>query len=643
MKSKCYVTIIFIKLYILLLINNIKNNFIKINLFNNKKIIKRNIIKIKCLNNLSFNFFLTNYSFTFKFNISKLEYTLEFYDKTNNSIIPSYLTLFHKLHIFCLTKDIKKNISIFSMPTIEKNKFYKCIEYSKLNENLKLGFSLYKINNYIEYFNKLLFINKKINYNDLISIKDSEYEPFLLLDKYKQLEYRIKSNNKEKNTKENLLLKQSYIRIPNFDIKLSSVVKENIWHFNNIYNDYFCFFKSSKSLYFLYKKISQKCKYYLYLNIIDINRNIYNKTDYLFADFSSPETAPGESFLIFNEMKKQNLKVHYMTKREDIYKNFSNYNLTSKNNIIFDSQYINGNFLEKYLEIILKLKSSISGAKIFSINNLFYNIEYITYICLGHGISYLKDFLYIDYYSSNIYNKILIPNSNILISNAKNYGWLDSNIIKIGLPRWDFLYCNRKINSSKNRSIFMMFTWRDLKKDNNQSHISQLYFKNIIELINNYALNIILKDNKITLYFCLHHMLEKYKPLFNINKNIKYIDQNQIIECLINSDLIITDFSSVIFDFIFRKKPYIIFIPDSEDVDLQNIYSKSYYDKINYLKNGSFFENRFTKVKIVVNKIIYYINNNFELDLKMENFYDYINLKSENNINNFIQYLKSLN
>ena len=330
-----------------------------------------------------------------------------------------------------------------------------------------------------------------------------------------------------------------------------------------------------------------------------------------------------------------------MTKREDIYKNFSNYNLESKNSIIFDSQFINGNFLEKYLEIILKLKSVISGAKIFSINNLFYNIEYITYICLGHGISYFKDFLYIDYYSSKIYNKILIPNSNLIISNAKQYGWLDRNIIKLGLPRWDiFSYYNRKINS---RSIFMMFTWRDLKKDNNQSHISQLYFKNIIELINNNALNIILEDNNITLYFCLHHMLEKYKLFFNINKNIKYIDQNQIIECLINSDLIITDFSSVIFDFIFRKKPYIIFIPDSEDLDLQNIYSKSYYDKINYLKNGSFFENRFIKVKIAVDKIIYYINNNFELDLKMENFYNYINLKSKNNINNFIKYLKSLN
>ena len=530
------------------------------------------------------------------------------------------------------------------MPTIDKNKFYKCIEYLKLNEHIKLGFSLYKINNYIEYFNKFLFIDEIINYNDLISIKDSIYEPYLLLDKYKKLKYRIKINNKEKNSIENLLLKESYVRMPNFSIKFSLSVNESSWYFKNIYNDYFCFCKSNISFYCPYKKIKQKCKYYLYLNIIDINRNIFNKTDYLFVDFSSPETAPGEAFLIFKEMNKQNFKVHYMTKREDIYKNFSNYNLSSENKIIFDYQYINGNFLEKYLEVILKLKSTISGAKIYSINNLFYNIEYLTYICLGHGISYLKDFLYIDYYSINIYNKILIPNSNILISNAKKYGWKDKNIIKIGLPRWDtFNYNNRKINSFQNRSIFMMFTWRDLNQNNNNSQISQYYFKNIIKLINNLDLNIILKENNITLYFCLHHMMEKYKLLFNINKNIKYIDQNQIIECLINSDLFITDFSSVIFDFIFRKKPYIIYIPDSEDLELQSIYSKSYYDKINYLKNGSFFENRFFKIKNTVDKIIYYINNNFELDSKMHKFYNYINLKSENNIQNFIQFLKNLN
>ena len=644
MKSKYDIIKILLKIYILLLIKNSKNNYKKINLFNNKNLIKNKIIKIKYLKHLSFKHFLTNYSFSFKFKIAKLEYNLEFYDKKNNSITPSNLTLYHNLHIFCIVKDFKNNISIFSIPTIDKNKSFKCIEYLKLSGNIKIGFSLYKINNYIEYFNKFLFIDEIINYNDLISMKDIEYEPYLLLDEYKKLKSKIRVNNREKNSLEKLLLKQSYIRMPNFSIKFSLAVNESSWHFKNIYNDYFCFCKSNKGFDCLYKKINQKCKYYLYLNIIDINRNIYNKTDYLFVDFTSSETAPGEAFLIFNEMNKQNYKVHYMTKREDIYKNFSNYNLTSENKIIFDYQYINGNFLEKYLEIFLKLKSTISGAKIFSINNLFYNIEYLTYICLGHGISYLKDFLYIDYYSINIYNKILLPNSKIIISNAKKYGWKDKNIIKIGLPRWDtFNYNNRKINSFQNRSIFMMFTWRDLNQNNNNSQISQYYFKNIIKLINNLDLNIILKENNITLYFCLHHMMEKYKLLFNINKNIKYIDQNQIIECLINSDLFITDFSSVIFDFIFRKKPYIIFIPDSEDLELQSIYSKSYYDKINYLKNGSFFENRFFKIKNTVDKIIYYINNNFELDSKMHKFYNYINLKSENNIQNFIQFLKNLN
>ena len=57
------------------------------------------------------------------------------------------------------------------------------------------------------------------------------------------------------------------------------------------------------------------------------------------------------------------------------------------------------------------------------------------------------------------------------------------------------------------------------------------------------------------------------------------------------------------------------------------------------MKNGSFLENRFFKIKDTVDKIIYYINNNFELDSKMKKFYNYINLKSKNNIHNFIQYL----
>ena len=79
-------------------------------------------------------------------------------------------------------------------------------------------------------------------------------------------------------------------------------------------------------------------------------------------------------------MFKQNLSVYYLTKREEIYKEYKSLeNNISYKPIIFDSNYINGNFLEKYFDIFLRLKAVVSGAKIYSITNLFYDIEYITY------------------------------------------------------------------------------------------------------------------------------------------------------------------------------------------------------------------------------------------------------------------------
>jgi CDP-glycerol glycerophosphotransferase (TagB/SpsB family) len=64
-----------------------------------------------------------------------------------------------------------------------------------------------------------------------------------------------------------------------------------------------------------------------------------------------------------------------------------------------------------------------------------------------------------------------LPPSKKIICNAKKFGWKDKDIIKIGLPRWDLLnYYEKKKNvflekaNNKNKSIFIMFTWRELKK-----------------------------------------------------------------------------------------------------------------------------------------------------------------------------------
>ena len=47
---------------------------------------------------------------------------------------------------------------------------------------------------------------------------------------------------------------------------------------------------------------------------------------------------------------------------------------------------------------------------------------------------------------------------------------------------------------------------------------------------------------------------------------MKFIELNNIVDYIEKSDLFITDFSSIIFDFIYRRKPFIIYIPDYNDI-----------------------------------------------------------------------------
>ena len=93
----------------------------------------------------------------------------------------------------------------------------------------------------------------------------------------------------------------------------------------------------------------------------------------------------------------------------------------------------------------------------------------------------------------------------------------------------------------------------------------------------------------------------------------------------------------------YRRKPFIIYVPDANDPDIKNIYIDEYYQLIQSIKNGTiYFENKFLDINSVVEKIIYYINNNFNLEDDLVKFYDSFELNKGKNINNFIKYLINL-
>ena len=584
------------------------------------------------------------YCYSFKYNIVKLDYSIGFYDEEKNLISPTDISLYYNKSILCNIL-IEYNINIDSLANIKSNKYFNCVEFYKMNEKIAVGIKIYNIaenniNNYI-----LLFTNKFLNYNIIYFNVDKIFN-FLIINN------KFNSNLKKINNK-NFKLKNSYIQYPLNSLKRNCKLQNSFWKFENIFGEYFCFCKAQNCL---NSNIDQFCKYNFYIYIIDNNRDLYLKTEFLFVDFIFSELASDDVYPIFKEMEKQNYPVHYITEKIDIYQIYCKekskclkvLQITRKN------YFKIGDVLEKYLIIFLKSKAFIS-AKSWDNNKIadvLYNIEYITYIGIGHGVCYFKDYLYKEnrLYGSKKNDKILIPPSKKFILMAKKHGWKDENIIKINLPRWDKynneILSNLNLQSKfKTQSMLFMFTWRNIKP---KKDISSYYIENIITLLTNTNLTEILNKNNISLYFTFHrYIIDKYKIKYietiSKNKYIKYIEQNDISDCLSKTSLVVSDFSSIIFDMMYRRKPFILYIPDSNDPDIRNIYFKDYSQLIESLKNGTFyFENTFFDINSVVEKIIYYINNNFNIEQNLTKFYNSFELKKGKNINYFIKYLVNL-
>ena len=631
------------------LIKNNKHYNSKI-IFNNNNIINGSNLKdfnkyylFEDLNNSDyFKLLFLKYIFSLKYKLVKVEYFIAFYDKDNNLILPSDISLYKNMNIICTI--INNNNVYDSLAHIYKNNYFNCIEIFKINEKKKFGIKIFQ-NIEKKQILKQFFDEKLFSFNNLNYQYNNPFDPLIINVEYNS--FINKMNEKKFSPK--FRLQKSYMKYPSFSLKTEMSSIENKWFFRNIYNNHFCFCKGNNCL---NEKMSQKCKYKFYLYILDINKNVYPKTEYLFMDFLFDELSSDDVYPIFEEMINQQFPAHYITEKSDIYNKFCK-NI-QKCLIVLpvkkEKLPINSNFLEKYLTLFLKIKVVVSGRGTTFNTNLFYNIEYITYICIGHGVCYFKDYLYNKNRIYGIYknNKILLPPSEKIISMAKKYGWQDKDIIKINLPRWDkynLITDSKEKKNINSNSIFIMFTWRHIKK---KKEISSFYIRNIIYLITDNILNENLLNNNISLYLCFHRLIDKkyiklFKKILIQHKYIQFINQNDISECLSKTSLVVSDFSSIIFDLMYRSKPFIIYIPDGNDPKIEEIYINEYYELIQLMKNGSiYFENKYFSINDTVNKINYYINNNFTLETKLKQFYDSFGFKRENSLNKLIYYLKNI-
>lgn len=152
-----------------------------------------------------------------------------------------------------------------------------------------------------------------------------------------------------------------------------------------------------------------------------------------------------------------------------------------------------------------------------------------------------------------------------------------------GFSRYDYLIDT----STKYNYVLVMPTWRTELFYSHKGNMfkDSLYCKMWNTILNSEELNDVLGKNELKLIFYPHIEMQKYLEFFNTEKeNIIIADFSNydVQELLCKSKILITDYSSVFFDFAYMEKPIIYFQFD------YNEYRKSHYKEgyFSYEKNG---------------------------------------------------------
>ena len=209
-------------------------------------------------------------------------------------------------------------------------------------------------------------------------------------------------------------------------------------------------------------------------------------------------------------------------------------------------------------------------------------------VFLQHGVTKDDVSSWLNSYEKNLSLLVTVSESEKESFLSSDYGY-DEEIVKVlGFPRFDYLEA-----LEDKKEIIVMPTWRRQYHNFTDDEFKESNFFNTFnELINDKDLLDYLDENDYKLVFKPHPNLNKFIKLFDKDKRVDF-DLNDLnsdyqgyssrrySDIFNHSSLIITDFSSVSFDFAYLKKPLIYYHYDNDyHFDSENGYFK--YDEMGF-------------------------------------------------------------
>ena len=258
-------------------------------------------------------------------------------------------------------------------------------------------------------------------------------------------------------------------------------------------------------------------------------------------------------------------------------------------------------------------------------------------VYLQHGIT--KDENPMLYYNRTKF-RLLICGAKMEYKFVKeNFGYPKENVAYTGFARFDNLNIYENNNNNTFKTILIAPTWR--KWIHTQEEFND-FMVNYYKIIQDKALIDYLEKNNVQLIIVLHKNMKKFKfddSTSNISPNITINHNEEVdIQDLLNvADLMITDYSSIFFDIAYRKKPIIYYQFDTKKYR-ENQLQEGYFS---YKKDG--FGDVLEDSNKVVNKMKFYIENDFKIETMYSNRMDsFFERKDKNNCKRILSEIEKI-
>lgn len=255
---------------------------------------------------------------------------------------------------------------------------------------------------------------------------------------------------------------------------------------------------------------------------------------------------------------------NYISKQDDGVKKFfaihnssPDFNRLKKSfdNQILDCDSVKHKFYYMFASKLISSQGSEFDLNPFLKQNypLMAGVSNLDFYFLQHGITLHDISSWLCKYDRNPKLVVTCAESEQNSFKSNKYNFDDDTFQLLGFPRFDNLN-----NDNLKKQIVIMPTWRkDL--NNKDKFLSSEYFKHFNSLLNNEKLIEYARKNDFEILFKPHPELLRYIDCFEVNDYVKFVQSKKYQEIFNQSAILVTDFSSVAFDFAYLKKPVIYY------------------------------------------------------------------------------------